>query len=222
MIIYRRKTSRKHRRSKTHRRSKARRHNPVRRHKRSRTRARRHNPVRSHTRRRTHSRSRRRNPSLGKVVNKGFIVNALLVALGFAGGIKASSYIAKLPFMSSVGRFSGAVNLLLGMVIFMKAKNANVKAVAAGLGASGAYDLLAKNVAPLGLPSLQGVDVMGQHGIDVLPNAGDDMDDMMGVEANGVDVAGAQPVTFLGNGEEQDFDGEDEEAFAGNDYSGRF
>lgn len=228
MIIYTRKRSHKRRKnaSRKHRRSKARRHNPGRSHKRRhhRAHARRRNPARSH--RRSHTR-RRRNPSMGSVVNKGFLVNAVLGALGFVGGLKASSMIAGLPFMSTFGRFSGAINLLVGMFVYTKAKNANVKAVAVGLGASGAYDLLAKNVTALSLPSLQGVDVMGQHGIDVLPQSGED-EDMSGVDVMGVDVMGAQPNVMLGE-DSDGFDGEDDEMMGddlayihGNDYSGRF
>jgi len=127
------------------------------------------NPVFFNKRRR-HRMKRRRNPALSvkSILNRQFIMASLLAAGGFAIGIKTSAMIAKLPGVSMLGRFSGVAQVIVGSIVAMYARQAQLKALAGGFAAAGAYDLLAKNIPQLALPSLQGVDLMGDEGIDVV------------------------------------------------------
>ena len=149
--------------------------------RRRRARARRRNPV-LFNRSRRHRMRRRRNPAFNvrAILNRQFIMNAILAGGGFAIGIKASSMVAKIPGVGALGRFKGVVHILLGSVVAVYAKQAQVRALAGGFAAAGAYDLLAQNIPQLALPSAMGVDIMGDEGID----AGGDWDEG---QQNGVD-----------------------------------
>jgi hypothetical protein len=149
-----RKKSKSRRHSSKSRASK-RRSNPSRKHRRARkSRARRHNPVR---RRKSHRRS---NPGLGlkSALNKNFIMSTLAGAAGFVVGIKGTKYLLMIPGLASMNRFVGAIHLVLGGIIAAKAKDARIKSLGAGIATAGAFDLVAKNIAALGLPTLLGMD----------------------------------------------------------------
>lgn len=134
-----------------------RRSNPARR--RARASKRRSNPVRR--RRSNPSRRRRRsNPglSLKSAMNKNFLISTLATAAGFVVGIKGTKYLLMIPGLAGKNRFIGVLHLVLGGLVAVKAKNPKAKAVGAGLAAAGAFDLIAKNVTALRLPTLLGMD----------------------------------------------------------------
>lgn len=116
-------------------------------------------PKRTNAKRRHRSR-RRSNPSLSlkSVANKAFIVNALLTAGGFVAGVKGTKYLLMIPGLASMNRFVGVLHVLIGGLVAAKAKNPKAKSVGLGLAAAGAFDLIAKNVTALGLPTLLGMD----------------------------------------------------------------
>lgn len=152
----RRSNPRRSRRRAKRRAPRARRSNPRRRRRSNPRRRRRSNPV---FRRRSVKR-RRRNPglSLKSAFNKAFILNALLTVGGFVAGIKGTKYLLMIPGLAGVNRFIGIVHLLLGGIVAAKAKNGKAKAIGAGMAAAGVFDLVAKNVTALGLPTLLGMD----------------------------------------------------------------
>lgn len=149
--------------------------------RRRRARARRRNPV-LFNRSRRHRMRRRRNPAFNvrAILNRQFIMNTILAGGGFAIGIKASSMVAQIPGVGALGKFKGVVHILIGSIVAVYAKQAQIRALAGGFAAAGAYDLLAQNIPQLALPSAMGVDIMGEEGID----AGGDWDEG---QQNGID-----------------------------------
>jgi hypothetical protein len=168
--------------------------------RRRRSRSRRRNPV-FFNRSRKHRMRRRRNPAfrIQTLLNRQFIMNSLLAAGGFAIGIKTSSMIAQIPGVGMLGRFSGVAQILLGSLVAAYAKQAQIRALAGGFAAAGAYDLLAKNIPQLALPSVAGVDIMGDEGIDV-PQDGDwDEGQQNGIDTQHGDDGNAELVGASGS-----------------------
>lgn len=109
------------------------------------------------SRKRSHRRS---NPglSLKSAMNKNFLMSTIAGAAGFVVGIKGTKYLLMIPGLAGMNRFIGVLHLVLGGIVAAKAKNPKVKALGAGLATAGAFDLIAKNVSALGLPTLLGMD----------------------------------------------------------------
>jgi hypothetical protein len=153
----------------------------------------RRNPILFNKSRRHHRMRRRRNPSamatVKGMINKQFIIGSLLAAAGFGAGMKASSMIAKIPGVGSLGKFKGVVHILLGSLMAMYAKKPELKALAGGFAAAGAYDLLAQNAPMLKLPTLQTASVAGDEGI-VVDGDWDEGTNALGVDFRGIDVQG--------------------------------
>ena len=111
----------------------------------------------------------RRNPSfsLKKVLNTKLLINGSLVAGGFIAG----AYIAQklrevLPvsITAPLGRFSGALNIVAGLLTASFVKNEKAKMVALGMVGSGAYDIMqqllpATMTTPSITPAVQGLGV---------------------------------------------------------------
>lgn len=104
------------------------------------------------------SRRRRikRNPSfsLKRVLNTKLIINGSLIAGGFIAGAFVASKIREfVPQLGALGKFSGAVNIVAGLVGASLVKGEKAKMVALGMVASGAYDIISQNVMPMIAPS---------------------------------------------------------------------
>jgi len=113
------------------------------------------------------SRKRRRikrNPkfSLKKVLNTKLVINGALIAGGFIAGAYVAQKVREMvPQLAGLGKFSGVLNIGLGLVgaSFMKGEKA--KMVSLGMVASGAYDLIQTNVMPMIAPSAPAVSGVG-------------------------------------------------------------
>ena len=88
----------------------------------------------------------RRNPafSLKRVFNTKLLMNATAVAGGFIIGNYGAKLLRQyLPVQltATLGQFSGALNIGLGLLVGSMAKNPNIKMGALGMVASGVYDI---------------------------------------------------------------------------------
>jgi hypothetical protein len=152
------------------------------------------NPRRS-LRRRRHYRHYRRNPmSMGgvkQILNKDFLMAG---ALGFAGvfvGIKATKYIAQVPFVGDYPRVHGLVTVVAAGLIAWKGKSVHARSFAMGLLISGIWDLATKNFPTVfALPSAVGVDLMGEE----VRMAEIEGTEMQGTEMQGEDYSQSEVV----------------------------
>jgi hypothetical protein len=108
----------------------------------------------------------RRNPkfSLKKVLNTKLVINGSLIAGGFIAGAFVAQKIREfVPQLSMLGKFSGAVNIVAGLLGASLVKGEKAKMVSLGMVASGAYDIINQNVMPLIAPTA--TPAMGYHGL---------------------------------------------------------
>ena len=108
----------------------------------------------------------RRNPSfsLKKVLNTKLLINGSLVAGGFiAGAFIADKIRSMVPQLGMLGQFSGAVNIVAGLLTASMVKNEKAKMVALGMIGSGAYDIISQF-----MPSSVATPAMGYHGLPTM------------------------------------------------------
>jgi len=107
----------------------------------------------------------RRNPSfsLKKMLNTKLVINGSLIAGGFiAGSFVANKIREMVPQLSMLGKFSGAVNIVAGLLGASLVKGEKAKMVSLGMVASGAYDIIQMNIMPMISPTAP---AMGYHGL---------------------------------------------------------
>lgn len=151
-------------------------------------------------RRRRGVRRYRRNPAFGGTMGQMFNRDFLMAgALGFGGvfvGIKATKYIAQVPFIGQFPRAHGLVTVAVAGLIAWKGKGVHARSFAMGLLISGIWDLAVKNFPTVfALPSAVGVDLMGEE-VQMAEIEGTEMD---GTEIQGDDY-GAVEVVGSGGG----------------------
>lgn len=168
--------------------------NPRRR-RRSRRRSRaRRNPYMLVNRRRRSYRRYRRNPGGGSLMqaalNKEFIMGGALVFGGLFVGIKATKYVAQIPFIGQYPRMHGAVLVVAAGILAWKGKSARVRSFALGLMVSGIWDLATKNFPTIfALPSNVGVDLMGEEIVAA---------ELEGTELEGTELEGDDDPVLVG------------------------
>lgn len=164
--------------------------------RRSRLRSRRNPYMLVNPRRRSRrNRGYRRNPmsvgGLKAIMNKDFLMAG---AIGFGGlfvGIKATKYIAQVPFIGAYPRVHGLVTVVAAGLIAWKGKSVHARSFAMGLLISGMWDLAVKNFPTVfALPSAVGVDLMGEE-IRMAEIEGTEME---GTEMEGDDYGAAEVV----------------------------
>ena len=120
------------------------------------------NPKRHH--RRNGRRHRRHNPSLKALLSPSSLMSSVAVAGGFIIGNKVSKMaIGYLPV--SIQKFGGALIFVLGAFAASKAKGDLAKKAAAGVAASGIYNLVANM-----MPSLVSGETISMNGVELVGN----------------------------------------------------
>jgi hypothetical protein len=104
--------------------------------------------------------TRRRNPGMPKMfrfLNRRFLMRSASFGGGLAAGYVAMPLYVRFlpaPFTANYRRFYGALNLLLGGMIFTASKRSAGRNIGSAIAGTGVYDLVAKLLPDLGLPAL--------------------------------------------------------------------
>lgn len=104
----------------------------------------------------------RRNPSprsfMRTLTSQQFIMNAVTMGAGIAGGFVLMPVAVRLippKYREQVRPYAGGLNVLIGALMYTMMRNKSAKQIGMMVVGTGVYDLIARNISQLNLPTVQ-------------------------------------------------------------------